>query len=285
MSQISTVRRALTAEEVDGLVKESQQDVDECLISPLWGAQNPRATLRHLNRFVRVMGLATRGAAYGKILISSLGTITGLAILMAFNSQFGLIGDIVWSVLLGIPISYLATGFFAYKSAFAPVRVHEHRDFTDRGQITTKVSAWTARLSHFYSNAWRGDNEANGIANSASKLYYKTDDRPVWLEEGQELVLPDGGKIVGPQLVVYPARKVSRFREMKDYLGLDPERFEIGGNSARDRRAARRVYSKPGQGIEEFERGKSHFLRDNWIWFYSIGSMGSGVLIVMFALG
>ena len=285
MSRIKSVRAALTAEEVTALVEESQQDVDECLISALWGAQNPKGTLRHLNRFVRVMGLATRGAAYGKILAASLGTIVVLAVLMTFNSNFGIIGDVVWSLLLGIPISYVATGFFAYKSAFAPIGVHEHRDFTDRGQITAKVSAWTARLSHFYSYAWRGDNEANGIANSSSKLYYKTDDRPRWLEEGERITLPDGKEIKGPQLVVYPARKVSMFREMKDYLGLEPERFEVGGNSARDRRAARRVYSKPGQGIEQFERGSSNFFRDNWIWFYSIGSMGSGVLVVMFSLG
>ena len=285
MSRIRPPRTALTAAQVADLVAESQADVDECLISPLWGAQNPGGTIRHLNRFVRVMGLATRGAAYGKIFLSSIGTIVGLAVLMAFNSNFGLVGDIVWSVLLGIPISYLATGYFAFRSAFAPIRVHEHRDFTDRSQITAKVSAWTSRLSHFYSHAWRGDNEANGIANAASKLYYKTDDRPVWLEEGETITKPDGTVIEGPQLVVYPARKISNFLEMKDYLNLDPERFEVGGNSARDRRAARRVYAKPGQGLEEFERGKSTFFKDNFIWFYSIGSMASGVLIVIFALG
>ena len=285
MSRASAIRRALTAEEVSDLVAESQADVDECLISLLWGAQNPGGTLRHLNRFVRVMGLATRGAAYGKILMASVGTIVGLAGLMAFNGNFGIVGDIIWSVLLGIPISYLATGFFAYKSAFAPIKVHEHRDFTDRGQITAKVSAWTSRLSHFYSKAWRGDNEANGIANSSSSLYYKTDDRVVVLKEGESITKPDGTVIEGPQLVVYPARRISNFREMKDYIGLEPERFEVGGNSARDRRAARRVYSKPGQGMEEFERGKSTFFRDNFIWFYSIGAMGSGVLITIFAIG
>ena len=278
-------KSALTAQEVAELVAQSQADVEECLISPLWGAQNPGGTLRHLGRFVRVMGLATRGAAYGKIMLASVGTITVLMVLMAFNSNFGLAGDLVWSLLLGVPVSYLATGYFAYKSAFAPVRVHEHRDYTDRGQITAKVSAWTARLSHFYSNAWRGDNEANGIANSSSKLYYKTEDRPVWLEEGQTIERPDGPVIEGPRLVVYPARKVTMFREMKDYLGLEPERFEVGGNSARDRRAARRVYAKPGQGLEEFERGGSHFFRDNLVWFYSIGAMGSGALIAIFALG
>ena len=285
MPGIKRVRTALTAEEVAALVAESQADVDECLISPLWGAQNPGGTLRHLNRFVRVMGLATRGAAYGKIMVSSVGTMVGLVVLMSFNSKFGVTGDIVWSLILGVPVSYLATGFFAYKSAFAPVRVHEHRDYTDRGQITAKVSAWTARLSHFYATAWRGDNEANGIANSASKLYYKTEDRPVWLKEGETITRPDGSVIEGPQLVVYPARRVTMFREMKDYLGLEPERFEVGGNSARDRRAARRVYAKPGQGLEEFERGGSHFFRDNMVWFYSIGAMGGGVLITIFSLG
>lgn len=280
-----TIRRALTTEEVARLVAESQADVDECLISPLWGAQNPRGTLRHLNRFVQVMGLATRGAAYGKIMVASVGTMIALAVAMSFNSNFGLIGDIVWSVLLGIPISYLATGFFAYKSAFARIKVHEHRDFTDRGQITAKVSAWTARLSHFYSKAWRGDNEANGIANSDSSLYYKTDDRVVMLEEGETIELPDGSVIEGPQLVVYPARKVANFTEMKDYLHLEPERFEVGGNSARDRRAARKVFSKPGEAMELFERGGSHFLRDNFVWFYSIGAMICGVMIVMLAMG
>ena len=285
MSQGSSIRRALTAEEVDALVVEAQADVDECLISPLWGAQNPKATLRHLNRFVRVMGLATRGVAYGKIGMSSVGTTVGLFALMSFNSNFGILGDLIWSLLLGLPISFLATGFFAYKSAFARVKVHEHRDFTDRGQITAKVSAWTDRLAHFHSKAWRGDNEANGIANAASSLYYKTDDRVVWLDKGAKIMKPDGTVIEGPQLVVYPARKVSNFRDMKDYQGLEPERFEVGGNPARDRRAARRVFAKPGQGMEEFERGNSSFMRDNAIWLYSIGSAGAGVIVVIFALG
>lgn len=282
--RIKPPTRGLTAAEVDALVAEAIADVDECLISPLWGAMNPGGTLRHLQRFVRVMGLATRGAAYGKIFLSSIGVSAGLFALMSFNSTFGMVGDFVWSALFGIPLGFLGTGYFAYKTAFARITVDEHRNFTDPDHVTAQVNAWTDRLAHYHSHAWRGDNEANGIANPNSALYYQLHDRPVWLEEGESVKLPNGRVIEGPQLIVYPARKAENFREMNDYMGLTPQVFDVGGNSARDRRAARRNYSKPAQGMEEFERGKTNLLRDNLVWIYSIGCIVIAALVAMLAM-
>ena len=276
---------ALTAAEVEELVREAQADVNECMISPMWGAMNPGATWRHLNRFVQVMGLATRGAAYSKLLGTSLGVPGGLWALMYFNSQFGWLGDLIWSALFGVLIGIISAGYFGYKSAFCRITVDEHRDYVDVDQVTNQVTAWADRLAHYYSKAWRGDNEANGIANPSSALYYQTCDRVEMLAEGDKVILPDGTEINGPQLLVYPARKVDRFREMKDYQGLTPQFFDVGGNAGRDRRATRRVFAKPGQGMDDYEKGKSNFVQNNLVWLYSMACIAMAGFIVMVLAG
>ena len=277
--------RGLTSAEINDLVAEAQADVDVCLISPMWGAMNPGDTWRHLERFVKVMGLATRGAAYSKIVGTSLGIPIGLFAVMWFNSQFGWVGDLVWSALLGILIAAMGTGYFAYKSAFCRVTVDEHRDYVDPDQVTAQVNAWTDRLAHYHSRAWRGDNEANGIANPNSALYYQTCDVPRYLEEGESIELPNGTVIKGPQFVVYPARKVERFTEMKDYIGLTPQVFDVGGNPARDRRAGRRLFAKPGAGMLDFELQRRGFISNNIAWLYSGGAIVMAVFVLMIGAG
>ena len=277
--------RGLTSAEIRDLVEEARADVDVCLISPMWGAMNPGDTWRHLERFVKVMGLATRGAAYSKIVGTALGVPVGLFVLMHFNSNFGWVGDLVWSALLGVLIAVMGTGYFAYKAAFCRIVVDEHRDYVDPDQVTAQVNAWTDRLAHYYSRAWRGDNEANGIANPHSALYYQTCDRTRWLEEGEEVQLSGGGVAKGPQLVLYPARKIEKFTEMKDYIGLTPQVFDVGGNPGRDRRAGRRMFSKPGAGMLDFELRRRGFISNNIAWFYSGGCIILAAFIVMLVAG
>lgn len=276
---------ALTAAEVDQLVKESREDVNECLISPIWGATNPQGTLRHLGRFGRVLGITTQGAVYGKMFMGSIGMFFTMFAILSFQPDMGYILDFCFALAFGCLTGAISIGYIAYKAAFARINVNEHRDFTDPGQVTSRLRAWTARLSHYYSTAWRGANDSNGVSNPDSALYYKTDDVPIWIPEGEEHRCPDGSIIEGPKFIVYPARKVVEFREMDDYLHLEPEVFLIGGNSARDRRATRQTFNKPADGMERYVRGKATVLQDNFLWIYSIICIVAGFFISAFALG
>ncbi len=275
----------LSAVQIEALVEESRADTKDCPISPLWGAVNPKAVIRHMNRFCQVMGPATRGAAYGKTGLTGGGSIAFLATALLFHDGFGIILDLFFASVFGLFIGYFSIGYFAYKIAFARIFVHEHRDYIDPTQITARVGAYTARLSNFYSRAWRGDNEANAITNPQSKLFCRTEDRVEVLKQGEQRILIDGTVIDGPQLLVYPARQVIRFMEMDDYLDLPPEEFRVTGAGARNRRAVRRAYVRPGEQIERAERGRAGLISDNIPWIFAGVCVICAAFIFMMAGG
>ena len=287
------VRRALTEEQVNALVHEAKEDVEECLISPIWAYINyqpwplkPGALRRQHARAMAVMGMATRGASFLKSTGLSVLVFGGLLAALLFNSQFGWLPDLVFAFLFAFLLSMLVRINNQYREAFARIVVHEHRDFTDPAQTTAKLSAWVPRLTYYdRPDVWKGQNDRNGVSNPASSIVVQTRDSVVWAPDVEEKHEDGNLVIVRGETLVERARKVTEIRETKDLLNLPAEKFAVTGAAARARRFLLRLVQRNGLSIESFEKGEKGAIERNLEWIYCAGCLVLTFLLFLFSGG
>ena len=285
------ITQALTEDQVNELVREAKEDVEECLISPIWAYINyqpwpmaPGALRRQHARAMAVMGVATRGISFLKS--------TGLVVLifgvllaaLLVSDEMSWVADLIFALLFAVMFKLLIGINNQFREAHARIDVYEHRDFTDPSQVTGKLSAWVPRLAYYgRPDVWKGDNGRNGIANPASRIVVQTRDEVVWLQD-EEKEDDEGNKItVKGGVQATRARKVTDFRVTQDYLDLPAQPFRVTGNASRARRALLRMIQRNGIAIEGFEKGNQSFIERNWEWFYCGACLVITLLLFIFA--
>ena len=265
-ARTQTLREA----EIQKVVQEAKEDLDACLVSPMWGYIEPQALKRQHQRFIAVMGVIAASASFAKTTGLSVGMFAFIWVVLYFEPSIRWYGDLTFAMAFGAILWVIARVHTQYREAFTRTEVNEHWDYTDPDAVTAIHKSWNARL-WFYGrpDCWRGDNEHNGIGNQNSKVFLSTGlPQVVWTEDGD--------------VQVTRTKRVTDFRTPADLIDLPAERFSFTGSSARARRAQLRRFERHGLSLESFERDPKNFFERNIAWFAAGALAFMTVLILTF---
>ena len=267
---MTTKTQTLRESQIRTLVEAAKEDLDACLVSPMWGYIEPQALKRQHRRFIAVMGVLAASASFAKTTGLTVGVFLFIEIVLYFEQSIRWYGDLVFALAFGVILGVIVRVHTQYREAFTRTEVNEHWDYTDPDAVTGIHKSWNARL-WFYGrpDCWRGDNEHNGIGNQNSKVFLSTGLPQVeWLEDGE--------------VQVTRTKRVTDFRTPADLIGLPAERFSFTGSSARARRAQLRRFERHGLSLENFERDPKTFFERNIAWFAAGALALMTMLMLMF---